>query len=111
MINFIELNGVRYELDHKGFLADMSRWDSKIGNWFAMQEGVELFQDHQKIIEFLRGYFGENKNHPGGRLLTRALAQMFGREKGTGEYFIELFPGGLHQAYRIAGLPMQHTCC
>ncbi len=111
MTDFMELEGVKYKLDHKGYLVDMYQWDQKIGDWFANQEGIELSHEHHEIIEYLRSYFEEHKKHPSGRMITKALIEIFGREKETVKYFNELFPGGFHQAYKIAGLPMQHSCC
>jgi len=45
------------------------------------------------------------------RKITEELAKQFGQEKGTIKYFHALFLGGIHQAFLIAGLPMQDSCC
>lgn len=52
--DFTELDGVRYELDHKGYLIDFSQWRLKIGDWLAAQENMTLSHDHLKVIEYLR---------------------------------------------------------
>lgn len=56
-------------------------------------------------------FYEENKVHPVIRMITGALAKSLGSEKGTIKYFHNLFPVGIHQAFRIAGLPVKHSCC
>ncbi len=111
MADFMELDGIRYELDHKGYLIDMFQWNPKIRDWLATQEKITLSPDHLKVVEYLHIYFEKHDDHPGGRMMTKAFAEIFGEEKGRAKYFSELFPGGFNQAYKIAGLPMRHTCC
>ncbi len=107
----VELNGKRYELNCKGFLVDMSHWDVLLRDWFAEQEKIELTDEHLKVIDFLRNYYGENNEHPVIRMITADMVEKLGREKGAVKYFHQLFPSGIHQAYMIAGLPMKHSCC
>jgi tRNA 2-thiouridine synthesizing protein E len=107
----VELNGKRYELNCKGFLVDMSAWDEQLRDWFAEQEKIELTDEHLKVIDFFRNYYGENNEHPVVRVVAADMVEKLGREKGTTKYFHQLFPSGIHQAYMIAGLPMKHSCC
>src|SRR3989339_591512 len=99
MAEFIELAGVRYEVDNMGYLLNPTQWDTEIRDWLAAKEKIELTQDHQKIMEYLRAHFLKSKEHPGGRMIIMALPRIFGKEKGQAQYFSELFPGGFNQAY------------
>ncbi len=111
MAEIIELHGKKYALDQNGYLTEMSQWDSQIMDWFADQANIAITDEHYKVMEYLREYYEIHKKHPGMRVLFAALPEIFGREKGTLTYFHELFPGGCNQAYKIAGLPVQHSCC
>lgn len=111
MTDSIELNGIRYELDCKGYLLDLARWDHQLRDWFAEREKVQLTDDHHKVIDFMRRYFEENRVHPVVRMITTEMAERLGLEKGNIKYFHILFPSGIHQAFMIAGLPMKHSCC
>jgi sulfur relay (sulfurtransferase) DsrC/TusE family protein len=44
-------------------------------------------------------------------MVTTELNNQLGAEKGSVRYFHTLFPGGIHQAFLIAGLPMMDSCC
>ena len=111
MVDHVELNGVQYELDCKGYLVDFSKWDAQLRDWFAERERIELIDEHRETIEYIRKYYNDHGVHPGIRMITSAMAEMFDKEKGTVKYFHVLFPAGLHQADKIAGLPMRHSCC
>ena len=112
MINdWLDLAGKRYELNNKGYLLNMSQWDESILKWFADKESVKITPDHHTVIEILRKYFTEHNLHPAVRTITSAMNQSLGQEKANLKYFHKLFPGGIHQAFKIAGLPMQDSCC
>ncbi|TKB23741.1 TusE/DsrC/DsvC family sulfur relay protein [Desulfopila sp. IMCC35006] len=107
----LTLEAKQYLLNHKKYLKDFSEWDEQIRDWLASQEGIDLTPEHLHTVVFLRNSFSNNRLHPVIRKITEELAKKFGKEKGTIKYFHELFPGGIHQAYLIAGLPMQDSCC
>lgn len=109
--SFFELNGKQYEINNKGFLIDISSWDEQLRDRFAEEEKITLTNDHYIVIDFLRSYFEENNEHPVVRIIIAAMVEKLGQEKGTIKYFHVLFPAGIHQTYRIAGLPMKQSCC
>jgi len=109
--DWLELKDKRYELNNKGYLLNMSQWNEDILKWFADQEAIDLSPDHHIIIMILRGYFSEHNLHPAVRTITSAMTQSLGPEKANLKYFHKLFPGGIHQSFKIAGLPMQDSCC
>lgn len=112
MLNdWLDLAGKRYELNKKGYLLDMSQWDGDILDWFAGQEGIDIGPDHHAVIMLLRNYFAEHKLHPALRTITTGMGESLGAAKANVKYFHQLFPGGIHQAFKIAGIPMQDSCC
>jgi tRNA 2-thiouridine synthesizing protein E len=107
----MELNGVQYQIDDKGYLTDISQWDSQLRDWLAGRENIVLTAEHLQVIDFLRKYYQETGVHPAVRMITAGMAESLGKEKATVKYFHVLFPAGLHQAFMIAGLPMKQNCC
>jgi tRNA 2-thiouridine synthesizing protein E len=107
----ISLGSRDYTVNDKNYLRDFDEWDQQFMDWSAAAEKIELSQEHLHVINYLRQIFSKNRQHPVIRILTAEIAYKYGREKGTVKYFHNLFPGGIHQAYQIAGLPMQDSCC
>jgi len=107
----ITLESKTYTLGDKYFLKNFSDWDEKIQNWLAQKEDIKLNPEHYIVIDFIRKCYSNNNRHPAVRMLTTKLNKQFGPKKGTVKYFHKLFPGGIHQALMIAGLPMMDSCC
>ena len=107
----IEVSSKKYIVNDKYYLVDFSSWDEDLRDWLAEREGISLNHQHLHIINHLRQMFELDKRHPVIRTATSELTHRFGAETGTVKYFHRLFPKGIHQAYLIAGLPMQDSCC
>ena len=107
----ISIDSKDYLLNDKFYMKDFFTWDSSIRDWLASQEKLELGEEHHYVIKFLRDNFTETKVHPVVRTITFELKKQFGSDKSTVKYFHSLFPGGIHQAFLIAGLPMMDSCC
>lgn len=108
---WISLGGQQYLLNERNYLKDFTGWDEQIRDWLATEEQIVLGPEHLGAIAFLRASFEEHRKHPMIRMVTAEIARLFGAGKGTIQYFHRLFPGGIHQAFLIAGLPMQDSCC
>ncbi len=107
----VSIDSKDYLLNDKFYLKDFSAWDENIRNWLASQEKIEMRAEHHYIFDYLREYFTKTKTHPVVRTVVFELNKQFGAEKATVKYFHILFPGGIHQAFLIAGLPMVDSCC
>ena len=107
----IDLEAQTYLLNDKNYLIDFSCWDEHIRDWLASNEKIELNEEHLFVIDFLRKLFSQNRQHPVLRTVTQEMNKQYGSEKGTIKHFHSLFPGGIHQAFLIAGLSMQDSCC
>ena len=105
MDNFIELDGTLYELDFKGHLQDFNKWSPRLMEWYAEQEKIELTDDHCLVIDYMRKYFEKNRALPVVRGVIAEMGEKIGPDKSTIQYFHTLFPTGIHQAHKIAGLP------
>lgn len=107
----IEISSKKYLLNDRYYLLDFHCWDEEVRKWLANKEGIALSSEHLHAINHLRDNFEQTKRHPVIRVVTSELARKFGSKKGTTKYFHTLFPKGIHQAYLIAGIPMQDSCC
>lgn len=105
-----ELKGKKYLLSGNNQLVDLSEWDHEVRDHIAAKLNLPLTDDHKKVIELIRESFKTRKKHPYVRVVTADMATGMGEEKGTMRYFYTLFPKGIHQAFQIAGLPMQGFC-
>lgn len=108
---YLEINGRKYEMNCKGYLVEPLQWDVQVRDHFAKEEKIELTDNHHKVLELIRTFYLKNNEHPVLRAITNAMAETFSPDKANIKYFHVLFPGGVHQAYRIAGIPMKHSCC
>lgn len=91
-------------LDEDGFLENAEEWDEEVALVLAKSEGVELTDEHWKIINYLRDYYAEYNVAP----MVRKLVKDSGK---TMQEIYELFPSGPGKgACKIAGLPKPTGC-
>ena len=106
-----EINGKTYETDEEGFLLNLAEWDRDAALHMAVEEKVEMTDNHWAVVDFLREYYNEFQIAPAVRVLTKAIGKKFGEEKGNSKYLYDLFPyGPAKQACKIAGLPKPTGC-
>jgi len=105
-----ELHGKRYLISEQNHLLDLNSWDHHVRDYIARKIQIHLSEDHIKVIELIRKSYETRKKHPFVRIVTADMAKEMGEEKGTMRYFYNLFPKGIHQAFQIAGLPLQGFC-
>ena len=106
-----ELDGRTYETDEDGYLLNLDDWSQPVAGYLAVQEGVEMSENHWEVVNFLREYYEEYKIAPMIRILTKAIGKKLGKDKGNTKYLYDLYPGGpAKQACKIAGLPKPTGC-
>jgi tRNA 2-thiouridine synthesizing protein E len=108
--HYLELNGKKYLLSDNNHLLDLNAWDDQIRDHIADRLNIKLSNDHLTVIQLIRESYTTRKRHPFVRVVTADMAQKMGPDKGTMRYFYSLFPKGIHQAFQVAGLPMQGFC-
>lgn len=107
---YLELNGKKYLLSDNNHLLDLNSWDHQIRDYIAEKIALNMGDDHLRVIELIRDSYTTRKKHPHVRVVSADMAEKLGPEKGTIRYFYNLFPKGIHQAFQVAGLPMQGFC-
>jgi tRNA 2-thiouridine synthesizing protein E len=98
------INGRDVDVDAEGFLTDPSQWDEAMGEELAKAIGIEMTDDHWKVIHFLREDFASQGETPTIRRVSSAGGV------DTKQLFV-LFPKkpAKKMAY-VAGLPKPHGC-
>ena len=78
-------------------------WSRSKAEVLATQEGLELGEDHWRLIRAIHEYFARNET-PRARQMHDAFDELF-HNKGGIRYLYQLFPRGpVAQGCRLAGL-------
>ena len=95
--------GTTVKVNEEGYFTDPSQWNKEIAIDIAKEEGIELTDQHFKVLEMLR-----QKNDAGEALSIRGINKSGVIDVKT---FYELFPGApLKKATKIAGIPKPASC-
>lgn len=99
-----ELNGHQVHVDDEGFLTEYAEWDEELATVLAAQIGIDLTEQHWKVIRFLRDDFATQ-----GETATARRVHTVGGIPVKEQF--ALFPKkpAKKMAY-IAGLPKPHGC-
>jgi tRNA 2-thiouridine synthesizing protein E len=99
-----ELDGHQIHVDDEGFMTDYDEWDDDLAKVLAAAIGIDLTDQHWRVIRFLREDFKSQGETP----TTRRVQAVGGVP--VKEQFA-LFPKkpGKKMAY-VAGLPKPHGC-
>ena len=99
-----ELNGHQVHVDDEGFLTEYDEWDEDLAKVLAAQIGIDLTEEHWKVIRFLREDFLTQ-----GETATARRVQTAGGVPVKEQF--ALFPKkpAKKMAY-VAGLPKPHGC-
>lgn len=94
-----------------GNLVDSSEWNESMAIFLAKNEGIDLIDEHWKIIRYLRTYYFKYGITPMVKLLTDYLKEISNDRMVNIDHLYTLFPEGpARQGSRIAGLPMPQGC-
>jgi TusE/DsrC/DsvC family sulfur relay protein len=98
------LDGHQVHVDDEGFLTEYDEWDEDLAKVLATQIGIDLTEDHWRVIRFLRQDFLDR-----GETATTRRVQVAGGVPVKDQF--ALFPKkpGKKMAY-VAGLPKPHGC-
>jgi TusE/DsrC/DsvC family sulfur relay protein len=99
-----ELGGHQVHVDDEGFLTEYAEWDEELAEVLAGQIGIDLTDEHWKVIRFLR----EDYQTQGETATSRRVQAVGGVP--VKEQFV-LFPKkpAKKMAY-VAGLPKPRGC-
>lgn len=101
----IEINKQVLATDDQGYLIDPAEWNMEVAEIYAQQAGIELGEDHKKILTFIRDYFDEHQIAVDARFVIKYIAEELGKGDKAREYLYQLFPYGyMQQVCKIAGM-------
>jgi len=93
------------ETDAEGYLISPESWDESAAEQLAREEGIELTEEHWKIVGFMRAYYDEHQIIPDSRYVIKFLAEELGHGRAARNDLFKLFPYGyVKQACKIAGM-------
>jgi len=100
----VQLDGHDVHVDEEGFLTEYEEWDEDLGKVLAAQIGIDLTDEHWKVIRFLREDYTSQRETATTRRV-QAVGGIPVKQQFT------LFPKkpAKKMAY-IAGLPKPHGC-
>ncbi len=101
----LKVNGKFVELNDDGFLANPQDWSEDVAKAYgALENVVELTENHWKVIYYLRDYYDRFRIAP----MLRKLCKDTGL---TMKEIENLFPPGpMKGACKLAGLPKTAGC-
>ena len=95
--------GVAVDVTDEGYFTNPSQWTKEIAKEIAKEEGIDLTDDHFKVLEYLRDRFAK-----GEALSIRGI-----NKSGIVDVkaFYQMFPGApLKKSTKIAGIPKPESC-
>lgn len=92
--------------NHYGDWVALDDWSHEIAHDLARAEGIELGEDHFRVLDWLRDYvIDQGGSREDARRILLALEARFAAD-GGGQWLYTLFPGGpVRVGMKLAGLP------
>lgn len=92
------------QTDAEGYLADRDDWSEELANELATQMGIELSDEHWKVLNTARAIEEESGSSPGLRKISK-------RSETPIKSIYKLFPDGPAKLIaKIAGIPKPKSC-
>jgi len=91
--------------DNEGYLLDSEDWHHDMAPVLAAEDGIELGEEHWRVIDFIRTWWDDNQAVPEARRAISDLAELTGDKRAAKAKLYALFPHGYgQQACRYAGM-------
>ncbi len=95
---------VAVQTDAEGYLANKDDWSEELAKQLAAELGIQLSDDHWKVIRAARTIEGESGSSPGLRKISK-------RAETPIKAIYTLFPEGPAKLIaKIAGIPKPKSC-
>ena len=92
------------QTDAEGYLANRDDWSEELAQEYATQMGIELTDEHWKVINTARAIEAESSSSPGLRKISK-------RSETPIKAIYKLFPDGPAKLVaKIAGIPKPKSC-
>jgi TusE/DsrC/DsvC family sulfur relay protein len=106
-----DFNGKSIKVYASGNLFNPDDWNEALAVKLAEKEGIELTDEHWKIIHFERSFYFKYGIAPMVKVLVKHMSEELGKEAANRDTMYKLFPAGpAMQGSRIAGLPLPQGC-
>lgn len=102
----IVINGNDYARLADGRLKNMADWSPDAAIALAAEDNITLSDAHWDIINVMRDFYSTYNISPIRKLLKKEVARKHGADAASDEHLDSLFPNGINQATRYAGLPV-----
>ena len=92
------------QTDAEGYLANRDDWSEELAQEYATQMGIELTDEHWRVINTARAIEAESSSSPGLRKISK-------RSETPIKAIYKLFPDGPAKLVaKIAGIPKPKSC-
>ena len=97
--------GTELAIDGEGYLIEPDDWDETAAVQLAASEGLELSDEHWKVLRFMRSYYDEHSIAADARFVVKFMAEEMNLGRQARNYLFRLFPYGyVQQACKVAGM-------
>jgi tRNA 2-thiouridine synthesizing protein E len=97
------VNGSELDADEQGYLLEPD-YGEEVVRVIAAAEGIELRDEHWKVVQYLRDEYREHGHTPNFRHMLKGMAELIPGCDSKALY--DLFPlGPAKQGAKVAGLP------
>ena len=103
-MTILELENSSVELNEEGCLKDFSQWSVEVARALAESEGIELTEEHLKVIRVIQAYYQKHEVAP---MLT-LMSKQCGKSHRELHRLFQKQPG--KRAAKLAGLPKATGC-
>jgi TusE/DsrC/DsvC family sulfur relay protein len=95
---------VAVQTDAEGYLANKDDWSEELANELANEAGIQLGDEHWKVLNAARALESESGSSPGLRKISK-------RSETPIKSIYKLFPDGPAKLIaKIAGIPKPKSC-
>ncbi len=107
----IATQGAWNDTDQTGHIAGFSDWTPDEALMLAGADGINLGEQHWRVIHFMRGYYMQHRSCPLLKLILKKVNQMPGGQTLDVRGMVKLFgTTPVRTAARFAGLPDPDSC-
>ncbi|MDX2248109.1 MAG: TusE/DsrC/DsvC family sulfur relay protein [Bacteroidia bacterium] len=90
-------------VNEEGYLTNFSQWNRSVGESIAREEGIELTEEHWKVLSYLQDQHKQN--------VPLSIRKIGNSGVVSIKDFYRLFPKGpLKISSKIAGIPKPASC-
>lgn len=105
-MQILEIEGKSYEVDDEGYLLVFEQWGENFAVHSAEKDGIELTEEHWRLILWYREFFEKYRFTIGIKGLIKEINKVFGPEIGSTKHLWEIFiERPATRLAKYAGLP------